>query len=599
MKVAGATPFLLGRLVDQQLIQVGPGGRYELHELARQYAADRLRSGQNNMAMASRHGAYYLELVRQQQSALYGRSPQTAVATLEQDIDNIRQAWQWAMQENAFEELGRSIGSLAAFYEVAGLFDEAEQSFGGAADRLATTTFGNDPTVEEIRCHLLAKAAEFAELRGAYDQARVRADQTIALADRPDRRRYLADAHRTLGIAGRWTGHLEQANEHLKQAIAIYQSLGATRSLAIAYDWLGLIASDLRDLDASLDALQRAAQLHAAAGNEHGLVFNKGMTAIVYSVVGRLEEALTYQQEVLEYYEKMGYRFYVARTANNIGLLQHELGAYESALQQLDYAVQLHCQFGSRAGMHNSLGNKGEVYLALDEYGDAQRCLQQAWRFFQEVGLASLESENAWRLGKLYIEMGEYAHAEKMLQRCLALSPIEENPEAYAMAHSLLGRLRWRQGEQAQALAHFNEAMIVFQQTGRPVALASFAQVPRAMLLLEMGDIESSQATLDEVRHLIGRVGHNPLVVESYLLAARIALARGKRAEAAEQLQEVLAGTLRPAERAAALYELWRLTGDEAHGRLAMELYQTLTIRVPNVVYLERVRELKGQPLAV
>ncbi|MCI0393667.1 MAG: tetratricopeptide repeat protein [Chloroflexi bacterium] len=593
MKVAGARPFLLARLVDHQLVQPEQDGRYELHELARQYAADKLGNSQDQATMAGRHGAYYLELVRQQEPALYGRSPRAAAAILEREIDNIRQAWRWAVQEKAFEQLGGSIEALAAFYEVVGLFDEAMQSFGGAADRLAVPVLKSDPAIQEVRCHLLAKAAEFAEMRGDYDQARAWADQAIALADQPGQRRYLADAHRTLGIAGRYAGQLEREYDHLKQAIAIYESLEAIRPLAIAYDWLGLIASDLRELDVSLEALQRAAQLHAAAGNERGLVFNKGMTAIVYTVVGRLEEALAYQQEVLHHYEKMGYLVYVARTANNIGLIQHELGAYETALQQLEYAIQLQRQIGSLADMFNSLGNKGEVHLALGAYGEARRCLQQAWRFFQEAGMALLESENAWRLGKLYIEMGEYAHAEKVLGQCLALSPAEENPEAYAIAHSLLGQMCWRQGGQERALDHFNQAMTALERAGRLLALASFAQVPRAMLLLELGDIQTAQAALDEVQPLLGSVGRNPIVVESQLLAARIALARGELAEAEQQLQKLLAGTLRPAERAAVLYELWRMTGDEAYGRLAMELYQALTVKTPNVVYLERLRELK------
>src|SRR5207244_12551091 len=63
VQVAGADRALLAGLVQRSLLQQTPGGRYEIHELLRQYGAEKLAEAGESEETRSRHAAYYLALV--------------------------------------------------------------------------------------------------------------------------------------------------------------------------------------------------------------------------------------------------------------------------------------------------------------------------------------------------------------------------------------------------------------------------------------------------------------------------------------------------------------------------------------------------------
>lgn len=609
----------LESLVNKSLVQQkaldGGEPRFVMLEMLREYGWERLRAADSHTTIASQHSDYYLRFIAERTAALHGADPPAAVAGIWPDLDNIRQAWQWAAEQRTAEpwlpeaaaSFHAAIEGLAAFYEVASLFEEGQGVFERAVERLGS---GDWKAVEHLQsltsnlqssmviCYLLARLAEFAEWQGAEEQAYTTALQVVQLAAQLDLPLYRADGLRTLGVVERHRGVTEQAISHLREAITLYRALAAQaqdvqRPLAIAYDWLGLICSDLRRLDEAMENLEQAAALYAAAGDERGMVFNKGMTAVVLSVVGRLAESAALQREVLTRYEKLDYPIGVARTANNLGLVLLELGEFEEALAQMDRALEIDLQTGSIGGYYNSLGNKGEVYLALEQYEEAWECLQRAGHFFHEGGMRWLESENLWRLAWLLVQRGEYEQAQAALDQCLLLSPEEDNPESFAIAYGLLAEIAWYLGEMEQAAAHFARAAAAFPAVRRHLTVARLSITSRATFLLEQGQLQAAETVLAQVWPFLAEAGRNPVVFESRLLQAKIAAAHGDHAGAKEQLTGLLVANLRPAEQAAAHYELWQLTGEEEDGRQALAYYEQLAAHSPNVLYGRRLSTLR------
>lgn len=589
----------LESLVNKSLIQQRelPDGepRFLMLETLHEYAWERLGEAALQEQIVGRHSLYYLALIADCEAACYGADPQVTIDLIWRELDNIRQAWQWAAKRAAtapglLAPLDTAVDGLAAFYEVTSLFEEGQGMFTYAAEVIADG--GN---VARLRCHLLARVAEFAEWRGELKQAAETAAQVVELAGQLALPRYRADGLRTLGILKRDRGAPEQAIQHLQEAITVYHSLGTKRPLAVAYDWLGAINADLGRLDQGMEALGQAAALYAETGNERGMVFNKGMTAVALSVMGRLEESATYQRDVLARYQKLNYLLGEERTANNLGLLLLELGEYEEALAMMEHALTIAQHIGSVSGFYVALGNKGEILLSLDEYEGARDCLEQAGRFYHEAGMGWLESENLWRQALLLILTGEYESARTALDGYLALAP-PEDPESMAMAHSLLAEIARQLGNQEEAVAYLESAAAVFQSARRPVTVARFALVPRATLLLERGEIAAAAAALAQVEPYLAQAGRNPVVLSSRLLQANIVAAQGEHLKAQQQLTDLLSANLRPAERAAVYYELWQLTNDAEYGRQALNLYEPLAAHCPNLTYRRRLDVLCAAP---
>jgi predicted ATPase/DNA-binding CsgD family transcriptional regulator len=589
----------LESLVNKSLIQqrelAGGEPRFVMLETLHEYAWERLGETGTKEEITGRHAVYYLDFIARSEAACYGAEPQTAIDAIWRDLDNIRQAWQWGWERATAEPdllvaLDAAVDGLAAFYEVTSLFEEGQGMFTGAVEAIA-----NGRHVEPVRCHLLARLAEFAEWRGELEQSAATAAQVIELAEQLHLPRYQADGLRALGILKRDTGAPEQAIHHLKEAMEMYRSLGAKRPLAVACDWLGLISSDLGRLDEAMAYLGEAAVLYAEAGNERGMVFNKGMTAVVLSVMGRLEESAVYQRDVLARYQKLKYLLGEERTANNLGLLLLELGEFEEALVQMERALELSQQIGSLTGYYTALGNKGEILLSLDAYEGARDCLEQAGRFYHEAGMGWLESENLWRQAWLLTDTGKYEQAQAALDGCLALAP-PGDAEAVAMAHSLLAEIARQLSDQEQAMAYLDQAAAAFQAARRPVTVARFVLIPRADLLLERGEIGAAAEALAQVEPYLVQAGRNPVVFASRLLEAKITAARGNQAEAQRQLAELLSTKLRLVEEAAVYYELWNVSGDGEYGREAFGRYERLAAGSPNLAYRHFLAALRAGP---
>jgi predicted ATPase/class 3 adenylate cyclase len=133
--VTGADLRLLSELVAKSLLRRPDFGRFELHELLRQYAAEQLRLSRAEEAYArERHARHYTAMLLERQAALMG--PELAVARdeLRGELDNLRAAAEWTLVE---EDEHPALEVLEAFYVFLWMhswFDGAE-----TLERLART----------------------------------------------------------------------------------------------------------------------------------------------------------------------------------------------------------------------------------------------------------------------------------------------------------------------------------------------------------------------------------------------------------------------------------------------------------------------------
>jgi predicted ATPase len=170
-QVAEVSPYLLAGLVDHGLVRLGDEGRYEVHELTRQFAATKLRENEaTNTFVPEKHSHYYLDFVIRECSNLYGQAPQASLAILKKDLANIRYAWDWAVEHWPLAELEPAVEPLAAFYEIAGFLVAGEQAFWMALEKHKRTSM--DSVEQSTLFTLLMHYALFLILRaGGWKQS--------------------------------------------------------------------------------------------------------------------------------------------------------------------------------------------------------------------------------------------------------------------------------------------------------------------------------------------------------------------------------------------------------------------------------------------
>ncbi|MDX1665368.1 MAG: BTAD domain-containing putative transcriptional regulator [Candidatus Promineifilaceae bacterium] len=94
--VAGASPHNLMRLAGRSLLNQEGEGRFVLHELLRQFAAERLQQTDQAEAVRDAHSAYYMELLAAQLPKLKGPEQLRALQAIGADFKNVRAAWRRA-----------------------------------------------------------------------------------------------------------------------------------------------------------------------------------------------------------------------------------------------------------------------------------------------------------------------------------------------------------------------------------------------------------------------------------------------------------------------------------------------------------------------
>ena len=115
-QVAGAALWLLAGLVDKSLVRLNPAGRYEMHELLRQFAADKLLESGLAEEIGQRHLRFFLELAEQLERRLFGPQQLAAFDRLDIELDNFRAALDWAAQTGDAESGLRLAGALGWFW---------------------------------------------------------------------------------------------------------------------------------------------------------------------------------------------------------------------------------------------------------------------------------------------------------------------------------------------------------------------------------------------------------------------------------------------------------------------------------------------------
>ena len=109
--VAGAAVGDFLRLVDRSLLARGEQERFKVHELLRQFAAERLEQSGEAERVKDQHSAYFMEL-------LAGRLPQlkgaqfAALDAIATDFDNMRAAWRRAIESSCTDQMVKANQSL-------------------------------------------------------------------------------------------------------------------------------------------------------------------------------------------------------------------------------------------------------------------------------------------------------------------------------------------------------------------------------------------------------------------------------------------------------------------------------------------------------
>jgi DNA-binding SARP family transcriptional activator/predicted ATPase len=359
---------LLEALADKSLLYRAANGRYAIHELIRQFAAEQLAAGEE-LAARARHLAYFAGHAEAIEPRLRGAEQQAALDELARDHDNLRAAIDWALAVGQREQAGRAAGALWRFWWIRGYVREGRQRL----EQLVGGQAGDDLSVP-VRAKVLNALGALVEEQGDFAQAAAWYEASLALY------RALGDAAGTtsalnnLGGTRYKQGDFARAAECLAETAALARAQGDRYGTAAAlHNLAGVIYDSGGDLARARALLEEALAIWDEIGMRQGTATTLSSLGQMALIGGDNPAAARYFTQSLDHLRALGDQRSVSMSLTGLGRVSHRLGEQAAALAAYHEALALRHELGDKLGVAECFEGIGEVALA---HGAPERALR-------------------------------------------------------------------------------------------------------------------------------------------------------------------------------------------------------------------------------
>jgi predicted ATPase len=468
-RVTGASLQTLLALVHKTLVQPGMNGRYLVHELLRQFAAEQLGAvPEAEAAVRERHCAYYVGLLAEQETEINGLRQGEALAVIEQDLYNVRAAWKWASAHGHLEYVDQAMESLCEFYRMRGRFDEAWADFPLAARELGWTGFGASPTHVDAAAHF----TETLQLLGAA---------TTGSAINGSEEEILA---KVLARYARF--HCEQPQNDWKavqlraDGLKRLSKMGAQHEMAYVLRYVAHIEFtpwQTRDL------YRAALKIFEEHGDERGIAETHYRLGSVAAQLGEYRDAEQSYQDSLALLRWLGRGEMQGNCLEGLSYVSWALGHYQQAEARCAAAQAMFVSVGYRAGLASIRRRQARTAMIHQDYSDAEQDIRDSLVIYDETGLLSLKAEALGELSQVMLLAGHAAEAEQFARESLTLCRQRSYRAGAVEPLLVLGQVACAQENWPAAEDYVREALQIARELYLPTyALHALSGVVRLLL---------------------------------------------------------------------------------------------------------------------
>jgi predicted ATPase/DNA-binding CsgD family transcriptional regulator/uncharacterized protein HemY len=383
-RVAGASLPTLSALVDKSLLRWEATGRYQIHELLRQYAAEQLvQSPPDVIQVYDLHCRYYADFLAGRNQALEGGRQREALDEIEAELENIRAAWQWAVDQLKVEEIQKSMDALGVLYDFRGRYLEGVKAFEQAQQWLSHQD--SSPQFSLIR------AALGVILGGLYVRL----------------------------------GRLEEAEAVLVRSKELYHQLDMPLPPGYATDpniMLAIIASirgDYAGANHLAEQVRQTSEAQDHALNRQTAYYLLGRAALLQ---GQYDIAQRYSQQAYTMTQEKKDRWFMAYCLNELGHVAGALGHYETAREHYSLSYHIRKEFDDPEGMAVALNHLGEIAAWQEDFAEAERLQQQSLTIAQKISNRGVVASALTGLGRTALALADYPTAQRHFQQALQMA---------------------------------------------------------------------------------------------------------------------------------------------------------------------------------
>jgi predicted ATPase/DNA-binding CsgD family transcriptional regulator len=373
--IAGAKLEQLAQFVRKSLLQYDPvRRRYRLHELLRQYAAEKLNEKGLIETTYLAHMNYYAELMEWLEVSIKGSKQIDALNQVQSDFENIRYAWRWAISQNHSEVISSSLECLYWFCNLRGRVPDGAALLHEARNRFLDSSNWEGPSIQ--RRLLLRFDASGGDYKTQLEKA-LQVSKTL-----PDKAE-LAFLLWAYGVNGYAMQDFDRAVTSLEESLVIYQELG--------------------------DPFYRIEVLH--------------LLWICTRFLGNHEAANKYHDEALGLSRKADNKIAIGRALGSRGAWEFFGGNYTVAEILIHEALDIRREIGDNAGVAMSMAFLGWLASIRGEIEQGRNLAESSLQLASEIHNLNSRTTAMNALGWIACLEGNFADAKHLCEESKSLAP--------------------------------------------------------------------------------------------------------------------------------------------------------------------------------
>jgi tetratricopeptide (TPR) repeat protein len=421
--VTGASLMTLAVLVEKSLLRVTAGGRYQMHELLRQFAGEKLAQYRGEETAAhQRHSNYYLGFLKARQNMLTGREQPKALDEISLEIDNIRAGWRWAVAQGPLETIDQTVEALYHFYQMRSRYKEGEEIFAQAIAHLHQAEgLHQQPSFEAILNRLVARQGAFYYFLGDFEAANKSLLESLNSEEQPTE---LAFALTRLGEVACVQAKPAIAEERLRKSLAICREISDQYGAAKALQGLATTKLHFGDYAAAAELAREILALSRQLGRPDLVADALGAVAWPTNCLGGYRESAAYWQESLAIYQKIGNQQGVALSLHYLGWVAWCFGGTQlsKAIDYYQKASIIYREIGNRRGISLICSALARATGELGNHELALQYIREGLTVAREIGDIHCILANLFDLGSTMCGLGDLQTSRNYLTEALQLA---------------------------------------------------------------------------------------------------------------------------------------------------------------------------------
>lgn len=404
-EVASVPAMLLAAFADKSLLRLAANGRFDWHPLLQQYARGKLEDAEAP-ALLSRHGRYYLALVQRQEKRIRGREQAGAFAAIEEELDNLRLAWRWAVAAGEVSSLAGCAFALAHFFDKRARVREGVAAFALALE--------GAPAHEALGRLLVGQAWLHLRL-GNYETGRALAERGVVLLEAARDEEGMTWALQSLATADYKLGAYEQARSRFQALLERAEARGEREQVAYAHGRLGVVEQARGDDQAARRHYQ-AALAGSRAAADHPVVVSQLLNLGALELnTGHTERAERLFREGLALAREAGDRQIVPVLLHNLANVACKRARFAEALALAQEALELVRRSGEQALETGMLATLGWIALEAGEVDVAERYAAESLRLAWAIRDIPASLTALLRFAEVWAAQERSGSAQKLL----------------------------------------------------------------------------------------------------------------------------------------------------------------------------------------